>query len=304
LLTRRVLAACDAWCLLRCLDKKLSLVARAGESIFFALSLITNIAPPPAHTQTSTQLTLRSVAGSVAAAAPSPPRSCSCTLARSLARPPAHRFTGNVTTMNMLFYTKDNFNEDIGGWVTSKCTNMRGMFWRAAAFDQDISGWDTSKCTDMSRMFQQATAFDQDIGGWDVSAVGEDGLDAMFMAATAMNQDLSSWCVDDISNGEYGYYYEFGNAGADPNWGAACVTPCDTGADGTECQNGGAATGVTPDDSTVADTCSCTCTGESAAERASRAMRASRARGSERRKRGLALGSARMWAGQVQGAPP
>jgi hypothetical protein len=64
LLSRRLLAACDAWRLLR-LAKQLSLVARAGESIFFALSFINTIAPPSAHTQTSTQLTLRSLARSL-----------------------------------------------------------------------------------------------------------------------------------------------------------------------------------------------------------------------------------------------
>jgi hypothetical protein len=111
---------------------------------------------------------------------------------------------------------------------------MQSMF-ASSGFDQDISGWDTSKCT---------------------------GMDYMFQGAAAFSQDISPWCVALISS-EPTF---FGNEGTDPIWGAPC---CTTGADGNVCQNGGAATGVTPGGSTVADTCSCTCAGESAAERAS-----------------------------------
>ncbi|GMI22258.1 hypothetical protein TeGR_g10049, partial [Tetraparma gracilis] len=136
-------------------------------------------------------------------------------------------YTGDVTTMYALFNDEDSFNEDIGGWVTSKVTTMEMMFGGASAFDQDISGWDTSKCTNMWGMFNGATAFDQDI---------------------------SPWCVALISS-EPDF---FGNAGTDPIWGT-CDTPCTTGADGNECQNGGTAAGATPDDSTVLATCSCTC---------------------------------------------
>ena len=96
--------------------------------------------------------------------------------------------------MFALFYEKGNFNEDIGGWDVSKVTNMGSMFMYAAAFDQDISNWDVSEVTNMNSMFN---------------------------SATAMNQNLSPWCVDDFSNGDY-YNYGFGNAGADPIWGAAC----------------------------------------------------------------------------------
>jgi surface protein len=141
--------------------------------------------------------------------------------------------------MEWLFYNKDSFDEDIGGWVTSNVNTMKRMFAYATAFDQDISGWDTSKCTDMGTMFYSATAF---------------------------SQDLSSWCVQLISSEPS----SFGNAGTDPSWGAGnCPTACSTGADGTECQNGGIAAGLIPAGSVGTDTCSCTCAGESAAERAS-----------------------------------
>jgi surface protein len=139
----------------------------------------------------------------------------------------------------MLFYEKGSFDEDIGGWDTSKVTTMFGMFYDNAAFDQDISGWDTSKCTNMANMFYFATAF---------------------------SQDLSPWCVQLISSEPS----SFGNAGTDPSWGAGnCPTACSTGADGNACENSGFATGTTPYGDSVADTCSCACAGESAAERAS-----------------------------------
>ena len=32
--------------------------------------------------------------------------------------------TSNVTDMNRMFFNTENFNEDIGGWDTSKVTNM------------------------------------------------------------------------------------------------------------------------------------------------------------------------------------
>ena len=141
--------------------------------------------------------------------------------------------------MYALFAFKGSFNEDIGGWVTSKVTTMVSMFNNAAAFDQDISGWDTSDVLDM---------------------------DFMFFGATAFSQDISPWCVALISSEPDSFGYE----GTDPIWGSGnCPTACSTGADGTECQNGGIAAGLIPAGSVGTDTCSCTCAGESAAERAS-----------------------------------
>ena len=77
------------------------------------------------------------------------------------------------------------------------------------------------------------------------------------------NQDLSLWCVVTIASEPW----IFGNAGIDPIWGG-CAR-CATGANGQTCANGGTPTGITPAGSTILDTCSCTCSGESAAERAS-----------------------------------
>ena len=55
------------------------------------------------------------------------------------------------------------FNQDIGGWDTSKVEDMFATFGDAAAFDQPIGAWDTSKVTDMGYAFNGATAFDQAI---------------------------------------------------------------------------------------------------------------------------------------------
>jgi surface protein len=125
--------------------------------------------------------------------------------------------------MNRLFYNKGTFDEDIGGWDTSKCTNMFYMFHSASAFDQDISGWDTSQCTSMYGMFRYAAAFDQDISGWDTSKCTSMG--EMFNGAAAFSQDISPWCVQLISS-EPG---QFGNSGTDPTWGSC---PCRTRAAG------------------------------------------------------------------------
>ena len=50
---------------------------------------------------------------------------------------------------------------------------MDSMFEEAEAFNQNIGGWDTSKVEDMFAMFYDADAFNQDLSSWDASAVGE-----------------------------------------------------------------------------------------------------------------------------------
>jgi hypothetical protein len=54
---------------------------------------------------------------------------------------------------------------------------------------------------------------------------------------------------------------EFGNAGTDPVWGTCPARPCTTGADGGMCQNGGTAIGILAGGGSVAESCSCDCTG-------------------------------------------
>jgi surface protein len=79
--------------------------------------------------------------------------------------------TSRVTNMNMAFYIRCFFNEDIGHWNVSNVTNMGGMFNGASEFNQDIGQWDVSNVTNMGGMFNGASQFNQDIGQWNVSNV-------------------------------------------------------------------------------------------------------------------------------------
>jgi surface protein len=79
--------------------------------------------------------------------------------------------TSRVTNMEMAFYNRSSFNEDIGRWNVGRVTNMRFMFHGASRFSQDIGQWDVSSVTDMGWMFYKASQFKQDIGQWNVSSV-------------------------------------------------------------------------------------------------------------------------------------
>lgn len=104
--------------------------------------------------------------------------------------------TSRVTSMRYMFHRANAFNQDIGGWNTSSVISMGEMFRSASAFNQDIGGWDTSSVIKMGGMFHSASAFNQNIGGWDTS--GAFKMDWMFKNATAFNQDLSGWNVANI----------------------------------------------------------------------------------------------------------
>lgn len=106
-------------------------------------------------------------------------------------------YTGSVTDMTHLFYTKSTFNEDISGWDVSEVTTMKGMFRKASAFNQNIGAWNTSKVTSMTWMFREAASFNQPIGQWDVSAVGS--MDLMFGSAHLFDQDLNGWNVGSVT---------------------------------------------------------------------------------------------------------
>ncbi|MEJ6556707.1 MAG: BspA family leucine-rich repeat surface protein, partial [Flavobacteriaceae bacterium] len=124
--------------------------------------------------------------------------------------------TSSVTTMSQMFAVGTIFNQDIGNWDTSNVTTMFAMFSGSSQFNKDIGNWDVSSVTDMYGMFQFASAFNQDIGRWNTSNVT--GMTKIFDGASQFNQDLSDWCVSNIESEPI----KFGNAGADPIWGASC----------------------------------------------------------------------------------
>ncbi|MDB9886108.1 BspA family leucine-rich repeat surface protein [Flavobacteriaceae bacterium] len=124
--------------------------------------------------------------------------------------------TSSVTTMSQMFAVGTIFNQDIGNWDTSNVTTMFAMFSGSSQFNKDIGNWDVSSVTDMYGMFQFASAFNQDIGRWNTSNVT--GMTKIFDGASQFDQDLSDWCVSNIESEPN----KFGNAGADPIWGASC----------------------------------------------------------------------------------
>ena len=106
--------------------------------------------------------------------------------------------TGAVTDMSSLFYTKNNFNDDISNWDVSNVTTMTNMFSGATVFNQPLNSWDTSSVTSMLLMFEDCPAFNQPIGSWDVSNVTKTYY--MFTNASSFNQDISSWDMSSVDD--------------------------------------------------------------------------------------------------------
>lgn len=99
-----------------------------------------------------------------------------------------------VTNMRQMFQ-ETPFNQDIGGWDTSKVTDMYSLFKLNNVFNQDISNWDTSKVTNMKRMFLSATGFDQDLGSWDVTSLtdAEDMFNGVTLSPANYDALLIGW---------------------------------------------------------------------------------------------------------------
>ena len=73
--------------------------------------------------------------------------------------------TSGIANMNMLFFERASFNEDISRWNVSNVVNMNQMFNGATLFNGDLSGWNVGQVKSMSYMFDGATSFDRQLGG-------------------------------------------------------------------------------------------------------------------------------------------
>ena len=82
--------------------------------------------------------------------------------------------TSGITDMNMLFYDKHDFNEDISRWNVSNVVDMSNTFHTATSFNGDLSGWDVGQVQFMGGMFFFATSFDHQLGGaWATSTANK-----------------------------------------------------------------------------------------------------------------------------------
>ena len=75
--------------------------------------------------------------------------------------------------MHAAFYDREDFDEDISCWDTSKVVAFNadgasyGMFRKAESFNQPIGCWDVGSATYLSLMFYGATKFNQNLSKWD-----------------------------------------------------------------------------------------------------------------------------------------
>ena len=103
--------------------------------------------------------------------------------------------------MHAAFYDREDFDEDISCWDTSKVVtfteDQRGMFEEAKSFNQPIGCWDVGSATTMMYMFYRALDFNQDVSNWNVAKVTD--MKYMFVGATSFNQNLSKWDAPNLA---------------------------------------------------------------------------------------------------------
>ena len=125
----------------------------------------------------------------------------SCVISEKWGWPMNNWCFDNVTSFQGLFYSMENFTEDISDWDVSGIVFMQSMFLAADSFNSDISQWNTSSAQDMSGMFAGAgTSFNIDLADWDISSVTN--FFNIFNGATSFNQNLCKW--GDAPNFPYG----------------------------------------------------------------------------------------------------
>lgn len=109
-----------------------------------------------------------------------------------------------VTDTSSMFRSTALFNNGgkplTWGAGTGNITTMNGMFFGSAAFKQDISDWDTSAVQDMREMFAYSTSFNGDISDWQIGSVT--AMDDMFADVTlptdVYGAILTAWAAQTV----------------------------------------------------------------------------------------------------------
>jgi surface protein len=149
--------------------------------------------------------------------------------------------TGKVTTMQSMFQSQPNFNQDIGtklvtisgitysAWDVVNVINMSNMFNGGSMINgsfnnggsDSIKNWNTSKVTTMQTMFQSQPNFNQDIGTKLVTISG-----ITYSAWSTSNVTSMSF----MFNNNLNVVGNFNNGGSDSikNWDTSKVTTMQT----------------------------------------------------------------------------
>ncbi len=109
-----------------------------------------------------------------------------------------------VNNFEFTFYGCEIFNDsNIISWNVSNVNRMTGMFFSCQNFNQDISIWDVSKVQDMSDMFSESATFNQDLSLWFTKIASTNNIvfvNRMFQRAKNFNKNVGTWNFTKIGN--------------------------------------------------------------------------------------------------------
>jgi surface protein len=116
----------------------------------------------------------------------------------------------NVTTMDNMFSTALNFNQNLGRWFTGETkaspTSIIGMFSITDNFNnggdtESINYFDISKVVSLKDVFSNAKAFNGKIGNWNTSGVTD--MSGFLRGATSFTDNISNFNVSKVRNFSY-----------------------------------------------------------------------------------------------------